>query len=851
MKKNKKIALMAGVALVSGLSYTQREVAAEEVSKAVTPITNEESTAPVTAESTAKQEAVTTEAETSLKQTQAELAQAEAAVSQAETDVQNATAENIAQAELAVQQAQEAIAPLEANKQAADDNLKQAQEAEGVKAQELATSKEAVAQAESDLSASQKTLEAAQNAVDGVTETPEVVAARKDLAPAQAKVAEQEAAFKAAQAAAADRQTKIQTAQADISRFKNEVASAQSKVQALSQVRNTFTISGDFINALSTFRARDGEPALAKLKTLGQNNYANNNYVSNSKDAARTVDVDNLPDDVRLDLGYYAQDLLNQIHQQFGSGQVRLSQNAIQFTQAVSDELSANQNQPVNGVSQNQANQYGFEKYKQHFVEVGNGTPYMKQASVDELKRQIYDLIKRNLFQSFEKNDFVKANAIAGVSSGQVRKDPYYYTAVDFASRTSGITDHNLIQLLLTPAEYVLDQAKQGASLTNNLYSNPGAEADAAQKALAAAQAKLIDAEKALEQAQSIPDETNLAQMRLDNAKQALAGVQAKYDKALADAQAAAAAAEQAKFQALAKAKEDVRAKETGLATAQTKRSQAEQALVQAGQAVLAAQAGQTSAAADLSQALTKLGTAKDYLKRLTNAPALLEEASRHRTAVTNRLADSQARYNSELAKLNRMKAVLALRKTLSNQGVEAVVQASDAQKELNLSARALTAPADLNLGLADYDLYDIRLLETSGREVQPTSPVLVRLPKDSGKEVEAVYYVAPTGLKESLPYRLSADGRFVEFEASHFSYYAIAYRTQAGQSSVRTSVEGFEMAGGAATSQRLSVNYQSKGQDQGSQLPETGEVNGYLSLYGAGLISMMGMLVLSLKKKN
>lgn len=81
-----------------------------------------------------------------------------------------------------------------------------------------------------------------------------------------------------------------------------------------------------------------------------------------------------------------------------------------------------------------------------------------------------------------------------------------------------------------------------------------------------------------------------------------------------------------------------------------------------------------------------------------------------------------------------------------------------------------------------DYDLYDIELVDSQGRDIDLDDryPARVTLQVDEGKTVEGVFYLPEAGLPQELVFETSSEnGRAViHFTAQHFSHYGILYRT-------------------------------------------------------------------------
>ncbi|MFK8242881.1 glycoside hydrolase domain-containing protein [Facklamia sp. 252] len=91
----------------------------------------------------------------------------------------------------------------------------------------------------------------------------------------------------------------------------------------------------------------------------------------------------------------------------------------------------------------------------------------------------------------------------------------------------------------------------------------------------------------------------------------------------------------------------------------------------------------------------------------------------------------------------------------------------------------------DEHLKGKEFDLYDIHFENAQGEVTQIKSEAVVTLPRDVAKEVSGVYYVATTGMAESLPYDLLDNA--VRFKVTHFSYYAVVYGAQTEQNGTQS----------------------------------------------------------------
>lgn len=94
-------------------------------------------------------------------------------------------------------------------------------------------------------------------------------------------------------------------------------------------------------------------------------------------------------------------------------------------------------------------------------------------------------------------------------------------------------------------------------------------------------------------------------------------------------------------------------------------------------------------------------------------------------------------------------------------------------------------------LALTDTDLYDIRLLDTAGSEVQIKHLADVIIPVPVGKAVERIYHYKPdTGVIEDIPFEYQDFADRVVFTVNHFSMYGAVFKP-ASTSNTSTSNPG------------------------------------------------------------
>ena len=96
---------------------------------------------------------------------------------------------------------------------------------------------------------------------------------------------------------------------------------------------------------------------------------------------------------------------------------------------------------------------------------------------------------------------------------------------------------------------------------------------------------------------------------------------------------------------------------------------------------------------------------------------------------------------------------------------------------EPNIPKYELSDIIDPDLLDRDLSIFDIHFVDENGEEVAVNKNMLVVLPKDADKEVEAVYYIDPTVEDQSIPFTVLSD-KTVSIRVDHFSYYTLVYRS-------------------------------------------------------------------------
>lgn len=175
--------------------------------------------------------------------------------------------------------------------------------------------------------------------------------------------------------------------------------------------------------------------------------------------------------------------------------------------------------------------------------------------------------------------------------------------------------------------------------------------------------------------------------------------------------------------------------------------------------------------------------------------------------------------------------------------GVGVQLSGQDRAKNLSMVVHpksVVDVTVDDRLAGLELELYDIYFVAPDGAKSQITSPAQVILPV-SGL-VDGVYYIAPTGLSEALPFT-QVDDQHVRIEVTHFSYYGVAYR--------KKDAVGNEQRVSAIANQSSHVPAPPTAAPVAIQpgLPKTGEdLSSFI--YAAGLASLTAGLGLAYRSK-
>lgn len=395
----------------------------------------------VTTDNVATAKAKADAAQAAANQAKADVDSAEQVLNDAQTNVKDltekqedaqaiadqATPDNIAKAEDAVTVTTQAVSD-------AEQGVSDAQAKVDTDAQVVADAKKVTADAKADLDTAKQDQATIQDQIDNSDEAKvldqynkavdAVDKDTKDVADLTQKVdASKQADAQNAQAVAtaqADLAAKTQTATdskaaydqavadqkvtaSKVTTTKQKVDTIQSSIDSLP----TINLSTEYVNTLKQYYVDYSADTSAKLTTLGASLYTSNTYSASSADKARTVNVNNLSYDIRLELTQMAVDLYNQIRTQMGyAANVKTTKVAIDAASGVADKRLADswsvKAGHYNSAIKSTATDLGLTGLVENLYNAwGTGTETFANdaTTVAELKSRVYDAVKLFMFK--------------------------------------------------------------------------------------------------------------------------------------------------------------------------------------------------------------------------------------------------------------------------------------------------------------------------------------------------------------------------------------------------------------------------------------------------------------------
>lgn len=279
---------------------------------------------------------------------------------------------------------------------------------------------------------------------------------------------------------------------------------------------NTLQISDSYVEALKSYVNnpynileqealwdKHNAAQQRKLEQVNQENVELNQFKSNKKDQQISVDPNNLTKEQQMELAFFANDLLNQVRQRFGTNKTVVSKGMLAVAKKVTDGYvsdnwkfgAGHDKKVINDV----AREYGLPSSK------NNSSQYLENMygvnsgdeihTMDDAKRFIYKSIVKFLFNGLE---WQHAESITGLSQTSSGNKDYFGFSL---SKREGVTSSHWLT--------VADTKVSGTKLDKTEFSNPNsAEAltrayKAAVVSLGLAQKNNLDAQTDLRKAQT------------------------------------------------------------------------------------------------------------------------------------------------------------------------------------------------------------------------------------------------------------------------------------------------------------------------------------------------------------
>ena len=629
------------------------------------------------------------QAQSEKDQAQSEKDKAQSDVDKAQAVKDKATSENIQKQKREVAKAETGKADAEKQEENAKNDLDKANQVAKDQEKVVEKSKDKVATAEKEVRDAQTNVDNAQAILDGtgqakvISEKADAEKALKEASVAvesknanlaQAKIADEKLAHATAVA-----QEKSKKASSTVSTTKNALSKAQETANqtqsALKQAQSDFSDAEASYNSINTLQISDSyvealksyvnnpynileQEALwdkhnaaqqRKLEQVNQENVELNKFKSNKKDQQISVDPNHLTKEQQMELAFFANDLLNQVRQRFGTTKTVVSQGMLEVAKKVTDGYvsdnwkfgAGHDKKVINDV----AREYGLPSSK------NNSSQYLENMygvnssdeihTMDDAKRFIYKSIVKFLFNGME---WQHAESITGLSRSSSGNKDYFGFSL---SKREGVTSSHWLT--------VADTKVSGTKLDKTEFSNPNsAEAltrsyHAAVVALSLAQENNLNAQTALKQAQAeydtalsteeqvkeefsrlkaTPLKTPTAQSDLEKAQDTLANANKRLENAK-KALDALTADVKIKQQNLEKAKQELADKQTNLTNAKNNLATENAKLEELQSLIKIAEKNLTLSKEKVAQVTKTLENAKADLENLLNAEPNLVKAKK------------------------------------------------------------------------------------------------------------------------------------------------------------------------------------------------------------------------------
>lgn len=386
-----------------------------------------------------------------------------------------------------------------------------------------------------------------------------------------------------------------------------------------------------------------------KLEQVNQENVELNQFKSNKKDQQISVDPNNLTKEQQMELAFFANDLLNQVRQRFGTTKTVVSKGMLEVAKKVTDGYvsdnwkfgAGHDKKVINDI----AREYGLPSSK------NNSSQYLENMyginssdeihTMDDAKRFIYKSIVKFLFNGLE---WQHAESITGLSKTSSGNKDYFGFSL---SKRKGVTSSHWLT--------VADTKVSGTKFDKTEFSNPNS-AEALTRAyktavvsLGLAQKNNLDAQTDLRKAQTEYDtalsaeeqvkeefsrlkatqlQTPTAQRDFEKAQDTLANANKRLENAK-KALDALTADVKIKQQNLEKAKQELADKQTNLTNAKNNLATENAKLEELQSLIKIAEKNLTLSKKKVAQVTKTLENAKADLENLLNAEPNLAKAKK------------------------------------------------------------------------------------------------------------------------------------------------------------------------------------------------------------------------------
>ena len=479
-----------------------------------------------------------------------------------------------------------------------------------------------------------------------------------------------------------------------------------SKAEADLNATNTLVVPAEYIEALKAYKNFDDlseagdkkrEEAEQRLKAMNSRLVGLNKFNSNANDKGVTLTLGSLTDEQKMELNFFANDLLNQIREAFGTSKVTISKGAMDFADEVSDRYVSDNWDWDKVISEGHDKEAIKELARKNGLFEGQfyenmNTLYGGRPTVtmNRAKEMIYEAFVDFLYNGME---WEHAGSVSGLTSMEDKKQ---YMGISLSSRKNATGVH-----LITVAESLI---REGSTFDKTAINNPNTkeviearyekaknELDNALAVFDKTETDLKDAQQDKEQSDK---ELSLAEKTLDQKKAVKVKTpeaQANLDKALEDLVKSTNENETAqkavrdldadikvKEANLQKAKDILSAKQTILNDKQAKLDNELGKLAQAEKDLKNAEKGLETAKQDVETAKQLLAETQERLKALESAPAKLAEAKKGLETAKQEFAEAKKLLETEQGKLAELKA----KRDEAKKVYETLKQRFESQKE-------------------------------------------------------------------------------------------------------------------------------------------------------------------------